>query len=106
MDKVMIRWMAIALFGCIGCGGPSPAPPLPCDQACADGTALRGLRLAMKEGFNRSLQGRPDGMQDQMITCLGSGAAHIHGNVETNAKLGTMDLDLSYDLNACGFQLI
>lgn len=97
----MTRLIAIALFACVGCGGPSPAPPPACEQACADGTALRALRLAMKSGFNKTLQGNDAGMQDEMTPCPVGGTGRIHGNIVTNASVGTMDVDLTYDLAAC-----
>jgi hypothetical protein len=101
MEQIMTRWIAIALFASAGCGGATPAQPPACDQACADGAALRGLRLAMKDGFNRTLQGNDAGMQDEMTPCIGAGNARVHGNIVTNATVGTMDVDLTYDLAAC-----
>jgi len=96
--------VAIGLFASAGCGaGKSPAAAPPCDQACSDGTALRALRLAMKSGFNRTLQGNDAGAEDETTPCLGAGTARIHGSIETNAKVGTMDVDLTYDLNACTY---
>jgi len=102
----MIRLIAIALLACAGCGGPSPAPPPTCGQACADGTALRGLRLLMKFGFNRTLYGNDAGMQDEMTPCPVGGTGRIHGNIATNATVGTMDVDLTYDLAACRFLIV
>jgi len=98
----MSRLIAVTLFACVGCGGPSPAPPPACDQACADGVALRGLRSLMKLGFN-TLQGKPAGMQDAMTPCPVGGMGHIHGNIVTNATVGTMDVDMTYDLVGCRY---
>src|SRR5262249_4898130 len=70
---------------------------------CMDGAALRGLRLAMKSGFNRTLQGNDAGAQDEMTPCLEGGKARIHGSVQTNSTTGTMEVDLTYDLDACAY---
>jgi hypothetical protein len=102
MEQVMTKLIAIMLFASVGCGaGNSPPPPPACDQLCADGTALRAMRLAMKSGFNRTLQGNDAGMQDEMTPCVGAGKARIHGNVETNSTVGTMEVDLTYELEGC-----
>jgi hypothetical protein len=101
MEQAMTRLFAIALLAGAGCAGASPSPPPTCDQICADGVALRAVRSAMKAGFNRTLQGKDAGMQDEMSSCLGAGSGHIHGNVETNATVGTMDVDLTYEFEGC-----
>ena len=102
IKRTMIRVLTIALFAVTGCAGKSP-PAAPCDQVCEDGAALRGLRLAMKSGFNRTLQGNDAGMQDEMTPCILGGKARIHGTVDTNPITGTMEVDLTYNLDACSY---
>jgi hypothetical protein len=102
MNRTTIGILSVALLSLVGCSGKAPAAA-PCDQVCMDGAALRGLRLAMKSGFNRTLQGNDAGPQDEMTPCLEGGKARIHGSVETNATTGTMALDLTYDLDTCSY---
>ncbi len=60
----------------------------------------------MKLGFNATLQGNDAGMQDEMTPCPVGGTGRIHGTVVTNAKVGTMDLDLTYELAGCRYLIV
>jgi hypothetical protein len=90
------------------CGaGSHPAPAPPCDQACQDGVALRGLRTVMKFAYNLTVQGQPVGAQDKTQDCLpsngGSGKAHVFGNASSNAAQGSSFVDLSFDFQGCAY---
>src|SRR5262249_43464304 len=67
------------------CSGPKPAPAPPCDQACQDGAALRGMRETVKLVYNLKLQGKPVGMHDETTPCPGGGTAHVTGTAMSNA---------------------
>jgi hypothetical protein len=98
----MMAVLGVSFSSFVGCAGRTPTAA-PCDQVCMDGVALRGLRLAMKSGFNRTLQGNDAGAQDEMTPCLEGGKARVHGSVETNPAIGAMTLDLTYDLDSCSY---
>ena len=105
------RWLACSLtwLSLSGCGaGNAPAPPPPCDQACQDGTALRGLRETMKLAYNLLIQGRPVGAQDGTTPCLSwdgsvGGQVHVFGNATSNAEQGSSFLELEYDFEECAY---
>jgi hypothetical protein len=90
------------------CGaGSHPAAAAPCDQACQDGVALRGLRTMVKFAFNLTVQGQPIGAQDKSQACLPSngsaGKAHVFGNATSNAAQGSSFVDLSFDFTGCAY---
>jgi len=102
-------WLASS-FACLllsGCGaGSEPDPPPPCDQACQDGTALRGLRETMKLAYNLLIQGRPVGAQDGSTPCRSSdgsvgGKVHVFGNATANPVQGSSFVELEYDFEEC-----
>src|SRR5689334_15452705 len=76
-----------------GCADKSPPPPPPCDQACADGVALRALRETMKFAFNKTLQGKDAGVHDETATFI-HGTAHVFGEVTSNAEQGATIIKL------------
>ena len=87
----------------IGCTDESkPAAPV-CDEACKDGVALRSVREMSKLVFNLTLQGKPVGAQDQTVPCPLGGTARVFGNVGANATQGTIEVDLTYVFDACGY---
>jgi hypothetical protein len=85
----------------LGCGGNPPAAPATCDQACEDGIALRALRAGMRFAFNYVIAAMPVGKQDAMAPCIPSGSVHIVGTADSNAMLGTSELDLTYTMTNC-----
>jgi hypothetical protein len=95
----------LALFATValalGCGGKAPPPPAACDQACQDGIALRSLRVAMRLAFNLEVASKPVGMQEVMVPCPPSGNVHIVGDAESNALLGTSQVNLTYTITDC-----
>lgn len=91
----------VVLGACGDDAGPSPPPPLPCDQACRDGSAVRAMRLAMKLVYNLTLQGEPVGAHDETVSCPLGGSARVFGVATSNAEQGTTDVDLTYVLDAC-----
>jgi|SRR5579859_1983647 len=101
--KEVTRCLALVLaltFG-LGCGGRAPAAPAACDQACQDGIALRSLRVGMRLAFNFAVAAKPVGMQDAMVPCIPSGQVHIVGDAESNAMLGTSQVNLTYTFTDC-----
>jgi hypothetical protein len=100
MMRIAPAFVACATFS-FGCGGNAPAPPATCDQACMDGIALRGLRAGMRFAFNFAIATKPVGKQDVMAPCIPSGSVHIVGDAESNAMLGTSQIDLTYTMTDC-----
>jgi hypothetical protein len=97
---VAAAWQAAA-----GCGSTKEAPPSPpCDQACADGTAMRAVRETMKLAYNLTLQAKPVGTQDATTPCPGGGTAHLFGVATSNAAQGATEVDLTYVLDACAYK--
>jgi len=100
-------WVLLALVVSSGCGaGPRPAPAPPCDQACQDGVALRGVRTAMKIAYNFAVAAQPVGAQDKMAPCVSfdgtrGGSVHVFGNASVNAIQGASIVALSYDFEDC-----
>jgi len=105
------RWLACSLtwLSLSGCGaGNAPAPPPPCDQACQDGTALRGLRETMKLAYNLLIQGHPAGAQDGTTPCRSSdgsvgGRVRVFGEATANAVQGSSFVELEYDFADCAY---
>lgn len=99
------RMMAAALAGALGCGGSAAKQDVAaaCAPTCADAIALRGLRDAMKDVYNVTLQGKPVGAQDQMTPCLLGGSARVHGEATSNADQGTTSVSLTYDFEQCAY---
>jgi hypothetical protein len=101
VKKSTLRAFAASLALCLGCGGRAPAPPAPCDQGCQDGIALRALRVGMRLAYNFAVASKPVGMQDVMVPCLPSGNVHIVGDAQTNAMLGSSQVNLTYTFTNC-----
>jgi hypothetical protein len=96
----------LLLSGCGAGAQPDPAPP--CDQACLDGTALRGLRETMKLAYNLLIQGRPVGAQDGSTPCRSSdgsvgGKVHVFGEATANAVQGSSFVKLEYEFEECAY---
>ena len=99
--------LAVALL-LSACGaGSHPAAAAPCDQACQDGVALRGLRTLIKLAYNLTVQGQPVGAQNKTEDCLPSngstGKAHVFGDATSNAAQGSSFVDLSFDFRGCAY---
>ena len=87
-----------------GCNEIDPPPPAPvCEQSCKDGTAMRATREMMKLLYNLTIQGKPVGPQDHTLPCPFGGSARVFGTVGSNATLGTTEVDLTYEFDACGY---
>ncbi len=105
------RLMLFALVCCLGssaCGaGSHPAAAAPCDEACQDNVAVRGVRTVLKYAFNFTVQGRPVGAQDAKTDCLPfngtQGSAHVVGDATSNAVQGASFIDLSFDFQTCNY---
>jgi hypothetical protein len=104
---VMRGSVALLALVLVACGaGPRPLPAPPCDQVCQDGVALRGLREAMKFGYNREVATRPVGAQDATTTCYSydgsqGGSVHIFGAATVNAIQGASIVELNFDFENC-----
>lgn len=95
--------LMISLGAIIGCSDDTkPAAPA-CDEACQDGVALRAVREMSKLVFNLTLQGKPVGEQDQTVPCPLGGTARVFGEVGANATQGTVEVDLTYVFDGCGY---
>jgi len=105
--------LGVALLGGLAlapssCGSSAAAPvdagPPPCDQACLDETAVRGVREMMKLVYNLTLQGKPVGEQNAAVKCPKGGTAYIYGTATSNADQGTTDVKLTYEAEGCGYE--
>ena len=99
--------LLLGLLVVTGCGaGPRPAAAPPCDQACQDGVALRGVRTAMKIAYNFAVAAQPVGAQDKTAPCVSfdgthGGSVHVFGEATVNAIQGASIVSLSYDFKDC-----
>ena len=93
----------VACFACISCSGPSPEASKACDRTCQDRTALRAVRETMKLAYNITVQGKPEGAVDMAVPCLQGGKVRVSGRGASNAQLGTTDVELAYEFEACGY---
>ncbi|MDB5216181.1 MAG: hypothetical protein JWO86_4108 [Myxococcaceae bacterium] len=91
--------LLVMLLSCSS--GPTPAAPPVCDQLCLDGIATRGLRETMKQIFNFTFQGKDVGMHDYSIPCPLGGKARIFGTATSNAVQGAIEVDITFELDAC-----
>jgi hypothetical protein len=85
------------------CGRDGERTAAPCDQECRDNTALRGFRETLKLAYNLTLQGNPVGEQDETTPCPLGGTARVFGSASSNAAQGATDVNLSYELESCGY---
>jgi hypothetical protein len=90
------------------CGDKEVPPSPPCEQECRDAVALRALRQTMKYAFNKTLQGKPVGYNDETtnefipvpagfipgLPMTMPGSARVFGEATSNADLGTTELKL------------
>ncbi|HEX6274954.1 MAG TPA: hypothetical protein VFZ53_18055 [Polyangiaceae bacterium] len=93
---------AVPVVFLIGCQDEPPEPP-PCDDACTDGIALRSLRETMKLVYNITLQGNPEGAQDESTPCPLGGSARIFGTATANPVHGATEVELTYELDDCRY---
>ena len=104
--RVLLLALACALVPApviAGCSDETkPAAPA-CDEVCKDGVALRAVREMAKLVFNLTLQGKPVGPQDQTVPCPLGGTARAFGTVGANATQGTVEVDLTYVFDGCGY---
>ena len=101
MKRVTLAAVVASTALSIGCGGNAPAAPAPCDEACQDGVALRALRVGMRLAYNFAIATKPVGMQDVTAPCIPTGSVHIVGDAQSNAMLGTSQIDLTYTFTNC-----
>lgn len=101
----MTRWIGVVVLPlAMGCGdGNKPAPAPPCDSACQDGVALRGVREMLKLAYNLTLQGQPVGPQDRTHACPEGGTVHVFGTASSNAVQGSTTVDLTYVFDQCAY---
>jgi hypothetical protein len=98
--KLVVLCACLAATAC----GDSATPAAPvCDQACQDGIALRAVREMAKLVFNLTIQGKPVGPQDATVPCPLGGSARVFGTANANAIQGTVEVDLTYVFEACGY---
>jgi hypothetical protein len=95
----------IAVLASFGCGSDTvePPPTPACEQQCQDDTALKALRETMKLVYNLTLQGNPVGEQDESFDCPRGGEARVFGTATSNAEQGATEVDITYELDACGY---
>jgi hypothetical protein len=94
--------LAIACsLACGGSGGGGDAATPACDAACQDGVALVALRDAMRDIYNLTLQGQPEGAQNKTTDCPLGGSATVTGNAMSNGKVGTTTVSLTYVFASC-----
>jgi hypothetical protein len=98
-----VATIALALASCatLACEGPKPPPSKPCDQACQDRVAVRGVRETMKLAYNLTLQGKDVGTHDERIPCLRGGSARVFGKGTSKALQGTTEVELTYEFDRC-----
>jgi len=105
--RTRLSLLSLTLLALSGCGaGPRPAAAPPCDQACQDGVALRGLRTAMKIAYNFAVATKPVGAQDETAPCVSfdgshGGSVRVFGDATVNAIQGASIVSLSYDFQDC-----
>jgi hypothetical protein len=96
--------LAIACsLACGGSGGAGDAGTPACDATCQDGVALVALRDAIKDIYNLTLQGQPEGPQNKTIGCPLGGTATVTGTAMSNANFGTTTVNLTYVFASCGY---
>lgn len=88
------------VVACTSNAGNSPAPPPPCDQACQDAIALRGLREGIKSAYNIAIAANDAGPQDATRPCVG-GSVHVFGTATSNAAQGATFVQLTYVVDHC-----
>lgn len=93
---------SVALASACSSGGARPEAP-PCDEACREEVALRGVRETLKVVFNLGLQGKPAGAQDVTVDCPMGGTARVVGQATSNAEQGATFVELTYTLTACAY---
>lgn len=103
--RSLCPWMLCLLALVSGCASaeaaPEPAPP--CDAACQDEVAMRGLRKAIKLIYNIKLQGRPVGDQSAESPCPQGGKASVSGTASSDPDQGATLVDLNYSFADCRY---
>jgi hypothetical protein len=95
--------MVLASLLAAGCGDEAAESTTECDQECKDEIATRAVREMMKLLYNLTLQGNDVGEQDELVPCPFGGTARVFGNATSDAKLGTTEVDLTYEFNQCAY---
>ena len=93
---------ALAHLFLVACQDEPPEPP-PCHADCEDGIALRSLRETMKLVYNITLQGNPEGEQDESTLCPLGGRARVFGTATSNPVQGATEVELTYELAGCRY---
>lgn len=101
--RALCLMTALSALGAWGCSDEQAEASPPCDETCQDETAVRALRETMKLVYNLTLQGNPVGAQDESTPCPLGGTAHVFGTATSNAKFGSTEVDLTYELAACRY---
>lgn len=106
MHRGSLPWALLTAAGSAlaACGGDEGAASKPCDAACRDDVALRGVRETLKLVYNLTLQGNPPGAQDETTRCPAGGSARVFGEATSNPVQGATDVVLTYQLTACAYQ--
>lgn len=97
--------LLVASAACSAEVAAAPPEPPPCDEACLDGVALRGLRETAKLAFNLTLQGKPVGTHEEVRPCPLGGGVRVRGRATSNAVQGATEVDLTYDFLECGYEV-
>jgi hypothetical protein len=95
--------VACACWLLAGCGDDGPTQSSTCDARCLDETAVRSIRETVKLVYNLTLQANPAGAQDELTRCPRGGQAHVFGQASSVAEQGATKVDLTYELDDCGY---
>jgi|HubBroStandDraft_6_1064221.scaffolds.fasta_scaffold520573_2 hypothetical protein len=106
MRILVIHLGMLATAATVACGGSGNAAPTTtpaCDASCQDGVAILALREAIKDVYNKTLQGQRAGGQDAGLGCPLGGTAQVSGTASSTADQGTTNVNLTYVFKACEY---
>lgn len=103
MTRLQLLVPIVGALGALACGGGPTPEAKTCDAKCADGSAFRALRETLKLVYNITLQGNPEGEQDETTDCPQGGTARVFGTATSNATIGATDVDLTFELDQCTY---